>query len=130
MARGEVEVAYNRMQPISHTQVTRFTDGSAKIVIGTKGATKEQVARTLRHEKLHLKERYKVGTKIWQTVYKRAQAELKAYSHEKKNLSASGWNRIVNTRIRDFLTYFDKLTPSQKKAIKPRALRILRKRKI
>ena len=128
MPKPDIEVVYDKRRSLDLTKVIRYTDGSAKIIIGTRGATRKQIADTLRHEKSHLAERYKKGTKIWQTVYKRVLAELRAYDREKKRLSARAWNRILNTRREDFMSYYNRLSSSHKRAIKPRALRVLKKR--
>jgi len=97
------------------------------ILIGVKdNPTKQKIAEVIRHEKGHLGRRQFPIVGIASLDHlTRARHELASYDQERKSSSARAWNKVLPSRIKQFMGYLTWVSKSDQRRIKAKAKRVL-----
>ena len=93
---------------------------SGYVIIGVKGKpSKEAIRQTVRHELAHL------GQGKPRSKHERSMGELKTYAREKRQCTPEQWNRVLPTRIKDFMPFVSWETKIEQRETRVAANKIL-----
>ena len=122
----ESKIVYDKRRKLARSVATE----KGYLIIGIKdNPSKEDINTTIRHEFAHTRIHGKTRLFREKTYHERTSTELAVYKYEKRLTSPSDWNRILPTRIKDFIPYITWESEEEQRETKRLADKILAPKK-